>query len=182
MPDNNQTLCTRLARHLEIISDWTGKIAAWMTLAIVVTIIIALIAKNFFSDSHFYGLYSIKLSQLVIYLFGMMFMTGIAYTFKQDQHVRVDVFYRSMSVKKQALVNFIGTLLFLIPICLVLAYYNTGEVISSWNNETSKGTGGIPYVYILKTFLIVMPVLLLIQGLATLLKTGQILFSNQAGQ
>lgn len=169
-----------IVNHIEKVIQWTGIFAAGLSLAIVVSTIFVVIAKNYFYDSHFYGQNSIKLSELAIYLFAIMFMTGIAETFRQDQHVRVDVFYRKLSAKKQALVNFFGTLVLLFPVCLVILFYSSTYVFNTWN-ETAKNTGGIPFVYILKAFLLVMPVLLMLQGLASLIRNAQIAFFRNQG-
>ncbi len=117
----------------------------------------------------------LKVQDMQFYLFGIMFMAAMGYTLKHDEHVRIDIFYRSMSIRKKALVNLTGTLFFLLPVCLLILYYSWSDVLRSWSTETYRITGGMPIKYVLKTTLLVMPVLLLIQGLAELIKNLLIL-------
>ena len=87
-----------------------------------------------------------------------------------DGHVRVDIFYRPLSAKGKAWINALGTLLLLIPTCIFLLWISWEYVASSWSYfEGSRESGGIDAVFLLKTLLLIMPVLLILQGLANLL-------------
>jgi len=100
---------------------------------------------------------------------------GSAYTLKYDQHVRVDILYQSrfMSDKSRAWVNILGTLFFLIPFCTLV-------LVTAWpfvNNafyyqEGSPDPGGLPYRFILKGSLLVAFSLLILQGIADILKNS----------
>ncbi len=181
MTEPKPNLLAKIARFCESISAWTGRLAMWLTLAMVLVIILAIVLDNFFSASSLANLYLIKISEMSKYFFGMMFMLGIAYTLHHDQHVRVDIFYRKMNLKQKAIVNFVGTVVFLFPVCLVLLIVNLDYVIFNWN-ETSKDPGGLPFLYLLKTFLVIMPVLLLIQGLANLINHGRVIFQKELSE
>ena len=118
----------------------------------------------------------IALQEAMTYLHATLFMVGAAYTLKHDGHVRVDVFYQHYSEKKKALVNLIGTLILLFPTCLFILYICLPYVESSWAiGERSIEGNGLPWVYLLKTLLIIQPVLLMIQGSAEVLKNVLIL-------
>ena len=72
-------------------------------------------------------------------------MLGLAYTLKHDGHVRVDIFYRGYSAKTKALVNFVGGVLFLLPLCGLLFFVSWDYVLASWAiRETSAENNGLP--------------------------------------
>jgi len=77
-------------------------------------------------------------------------------------------------------VDLLGTLLLLTPVCIFIAWVGLDYVLKSWEvMEGSREAGGIPAVYLLKTLMIVMPALVLIQGLAWLLRSGLFLAGVQ---
>jgi TRAP-type mannitol/chloroaromatic compound transport system permease small subunit len=108
----------------------------------------------------------------------VVFMVGAAYTLQQDDHVRVDIFYRDMSRRRRAWVDLLGTLLFLLPLCAFLGYKSWDFVAASWQvAESSREPGGMPYPFVplLKSVLLVMPLLLSVQGAALLIRSLQII-------
>ena len=112
---------------------------------------------------------SIALQESVTYLHAICFMLGAAFTLQVDRHVRVDVLYRSMNLKQQALVNAVGSILFLIPICLFMLWTSYDYVLQAWTiKERSADSGGLAIVYLLKTLIPLLAVSLLAQALAEL--------------
>jgi len=136
-----------------------GRAAAWLTLALVtVTFVVVLLRYGF-------NLGWIWLQESVTYLHAMVFMLAAAWTLQGDGHVRVDIFYREASPARQALVNLLGALLFLTPFCLFLLAVGWDYVATSWQlKEGSREAGGIPLVYLLKTLILVLPALLLVES------------------
>jgi TRAP-type mannitol/chloroaromatic compound transport system permease small subunit len=119
---------------------------------------------------------SIALQESVTYMHAMLFMLGAAYTLQLNGHVRVDIFYQRFGPRGRAWVDLLGTLFLLIPVCLYILTSSWGYVTESWAvNEGSREAGGLPYVYWLKTLLVAMPLLLLLQGVAWLLRSGLLL-------
>ena len=115
----------------------------------------------------------IWLQESVVWMHAFVFMIGAAYTLQQEEHVRVDIFYRAMSPKRRAWVDCIGVLLFLLPLCVILAWTSLDYIALSWQlREASRESGGMPYplIPLLKSTLIVMPVLLGLQGVSLLLR------------
>ncbi len=102
---------------------------------------------------------------LVIYMHSLLFMLSMAYTLQEDAHVRIDIFYRALSAKKQAMVNFFGFFFLLLPFCLLMIFTSWPYVWNSWSIwEDSPQTGGLPGLFLIKTSLLLMPLLLLLQG------------------
>jgi TRAP-type mannitol/chloroaromatic compound transport system permease small subunit len=101
---------------------------------------------------------------------------GFAFTLKHDGHVRVDIFYRGFSPRLKAIVNLIGGLLFLIPFCLLIFFISWDYVLASWViRETSAENNGLPFIYLLKTLMLLMPATLVLQGIAEIIRSGLVL-------
>lgn len=142
-------------------SDWLGNSLAWLLLLMVSVMLLVVLLRYGFD----YG--SIGLQESTLYLHALTFMLGVGYTLKFDDHVRVDVFYRNFTARTKAWVDILGFCLLLLPVCLFLFFSSWEYVISSWQLlEGSPEPGGLPLVFILKTNLLLMPVLLMLQGLA----------------
>jgi len=120
------------------------------------------------------------MQESVMYLHAAVFLLGSAYTYQQNGHVRVDVFYRRFSERQQTLVNLFGCVLFLLPFSLFLSYYCWDFVFNSWSvMETSREPGGLPFVYLLKTILLVFSVSMVLQGVSEIIKHSLALLNMQ---
>jgi TRAP-type mannitol/chloroaromatic compound transport system permease small subunit len=120
----------------------------------------------------------IWLQESVVWMHGFVFMVGAAYTLQQEEHVRVDIFYREMSPKRRAWVDLIGVTVFLLPLCALLGWKAFDYVAVSWQlQEASRESGGLPYplIPLLKSILVVMPITVGLQGIALLSRCVQIL-------
>jgi len=114
---------------------------------------------------------AIPIQESIVYLHGTVFMLGIAYTLQHSGHVRVDILYQRLSIRGKTTVDLLGTVFFLFPVAIFMLWSSLDFVSFSWSlKETSAEPGGLPFVYVLKTLIPVMAILLLIQGMAELLK------------
>ncbi|MCP5091894.1 MAG: TRAP transporter small permease subunit [Gammaproteobacteria bacterium] len=116
----------------------------------------------------------IWLQESVIWMHAVVFMAGAAYTLQQEDHVRVDVFYRTMSDTRRAWVDLVGIIIFLWPLCLFLGWKSIDFIAASWRiHEASRESGGLPYplIPLLKTVLLLMPVTVALQGASLLLRS-----------
>ncbi|MDC0053311.1 TRAP transporter small permease subunit [Gammaproteobacteria bacterium] len=169
------SLITRLADIINTVTETIGRLTSWLTVAMVATVLAVVVTRYFLQIG------SIALQESVTYLHCMVFMLGLAYTLKHDGHVRVDIIYRGYSGKTKALVNVVGGVLFLLPLCCVLFYVSWDYVLASWaTKETSAENNGLPFTYLLKSLMLMMPVLLFLQGLAETVKNGLILSSGDS--
>lgn len=143
------------------ISEWTGRLIAWLTLAMVLIMFGVVVLRYGFD----YG--SIAIQESVTYLHAFVFMLGAAYTLKHDEHVRVDILYRRFGDKGRAAVDLFGTLFLLVPVSLFLIVESWDYVGQSWKLlEGSKEAGGLDLVFLLKTAIPALSVLLLIEAIA----------------
>lgn len=159
----------RLAQRIDRFSEWTGKAVYWLTLAMVV--IGAYNALVRYLDRYSgLGLSSNTYIEAQWYLFSLVFLLAAAYTLKHDAHVRVDVLYGRLSDKGKAWINVLGTLLFLIPFCILMLWVSWPSVVNSWAVwEVSPDPGGLPR-YPIKTMIPVAFLLLLVQACSLLIK------------
>jgi len=156
------------AHLIDRMSVLTGKAAAWLTLAMVIITFVVVVMRYVFDA----GL--IWLQESVVWMHAVVFMLGAAYTLQQEEHVRVDVFYRTMSAKRRAIVDLLGVLIFLFPLCAFLGWKSFDFVAASWRlQEASRESGGLPYplLPLLKTVLVLMPAAVALQGLSLLLRS-----------
>ena len=153
---------------LDRVSTFLGKTAAWLTLFMVLVTFVVVVMRYVFDA----GL--IWLQESVVWMHAFVFMVGAAYTLQQEEHVRVDIFYRDMSPQRRAWVDAMGVVVFLLPLCGFLAWKAFDFVALSWKlQEASRESGGLPYplIPLLKSILVVMPVTLGLQGVALLARS-----------
>jgi TRAP-type mannitol/chloroaromatic compound transport system permease small subunit len=160
---------------LDRFSSLLGKASAWLTLFMVLVTFVVVVLRYVFDA----GL--IWLQESVIWMHGFVFMVGAAYTLQQEEHVRVDIFYREMSPKRKAWVDLIGVAVFLLPLCALLGWKAFDYVAMSWQlQEASRESGGLPYplIPLLKSILVVMPVMVGLQGIALLSRSVRTIRSD----
>lgn len=156
----------RIVTIIDAFNRVTGNAVAWLTLAMVLVTSLV-VAMRYLLE---FGV--IWLQESVTWMHGLVFMLGAAYTLQRDEHVRVDIFYRNMSEKRRALVDALGVLLFVFPLCGFMLYESFAYVVASWSiREVSVNAGGLPYPFVplVKSALLAMPVAVALQGLAMLL-------------
>ncbi len=158
-------LLQAIADTLDRIAETTGRIIAWLTLAMVLTTATIVMLRYLFNSG------SIALQESVSYMHATVFMLGAAYTLKHDGHVRVDIIYQKLSARGRAWIDLLGTLLLLFPVCLFMLYTSMDYVTAAWTiHEGSREAGGLDGVYLLKSAIPVMALLLLLQGCSLLLR------------
>ncbi len=161
-----------MSKFLDAFSIRVGHAVSWLTLLMVLVTFVIVVMRYVFDT----GL--IWLQESLTWMHAAVFMLGAAYTLQQEQHVRVDIFYREMSDKRRAWVNLLGVLVFIFPMCAFFVYESIDYVAASWSiREVSRNSGGLPYpaVPMLKTVLVIMPVAVALQGLAMLLRAVQVI-------
>ena len=108
---------------------------------------------------------AIAAQEAVQYLHATLFMLGAAIALRAEQHVRVDIFYRNFTPRQRAWVNTLGHIVFTLPLCALIGWGSLGYVIDSWSaREASPEPGGLPFVFILKTLIPTMALLLGLQA------------------
>jgi TRAP-type mannitol/chloroaromatic compound transport system permease small subunit len=169
----------KIIQIIDRINDVIGRSISWLTLLMVIITFLVVVLRYAFSIGW------IAMQESVIYLHSLVFMLGAAYTLKRNAHVRVDIFYEKMSPRSRAWVDLLGTALLLVPFCIFIIYISWNYVSLSWSlMESSRDAGGIPAVFLLKSTIPVMAVLVMLQGIAQglrsiLLLSGQTMSTDE---
>ncbi|WP_010138057.1 TRAP transporter small permease subunit [Oceanicola sp. S124] len=156
----------RLAAVICTINAVLGTVLSWLSIGIVLVCFTVVVQRYVFAVSH------VWMQDLYIWLNGAMF-TGVAgFALLRDNHVRVDIFYRPATPRKKAVIDLVGVLLFLMPSMYVVWAYALPFVQRSWRyGEGSANVGGMPALYVLKTFILAFALLIALQGLAMVLRS-----------
>ena len=114
---------------------------------------------------------SIAIQEITIYLHALIFTVGASYTLKNNMHVRIDIFYNKFSNNLKKNINLFGTIFFLLPSCILIFITSFNYVISSiMLLESSKEAGGLPILYILKSYILLMVFTLFLQAISEIIK------------
>ncbi len=157
----------RLAGLIDACNTRFGQACAWLTLFLVIGTAIVVVLRYGF------GIGATALQEAVLYAHALVFMGASAWTLIRNAHVRVDIFYQNFSGRRQALVELLGNLLLLLPLCLFLGWSSWDYVTNSWSTlEASSESGGLKFVYLQKSIILVLVVSLLLQGISNLIKAA----------
>jgi TRAP-type mannitol/chloroaromatic compound transport system permease small subunit len=153
-------------RAISALNRVVGHLLSWLAIAIVLVCFTVVVQRYIFHTTQLW------MQDLYVWLSGAMF-TGVAgFALMRDEHVRVDILYRPWPIRKKAIADLIGTLIFLIPYVVVVLLYAWPFVSRSWRlYEGSANIGGMPGLFILKSFIIVFAVLVGLQGLAIIARS-----------
>ena len=134
-----------------------GRFISLMIPVMVILMIVIIVAR------YFLGIGLTGIQELVMYIHALIFLGCAGYVQYKDEHVRVDIFYRDASNKYKNKVNLILGILFLMPMVFVIGYFSIDLVEKSWKiKEISTEAGGLNYVYIQKTLILLFPLSLLL--------------------
>lgn len=151
-----------------------GRMFSWLALATVLACFWVVVERYLFSTTQLW------MQDLYVWLGGAMFMAVAGFSLMRDDHVRVDIFYRPASLRSKAVRDLIGVVLFLIPYCFVAWIYAYPYVQRSWVlMEPSANPGGMPGLYILKTFILMFILLVGLQGLAMAFRSVLVLAGRE---
>lgn len=154
------------ANTLDQVNAWVGRFVRWLALLLLLAQFAVVVLRYMFGTSYIWG------TETVLYLHAALFMLAAGYTLLIDGHVRVDIIYGSLGERGKALINLLGTLVFLLPTCIVLLWFTWRFTANSWAiREGSLSVGGIPAAYLLKTLIPAFALLLLIQGASLALRS-----------
>lgn len=179
-----------IIERLDALTDLSGRLVSWLVLALMLLTLMVAAPRYLLSNEGFLGLnllyldweairafyshYVNALGDAIQYVHAIIFMVGVSYALKHGDHVRIDIIYRQLGNKARARVNIAGYLILFFPMFIFLLVMSWQYVLNSWNvMETSARPGGLPFLYVLKTFLLIMPALMLLQGLAQFLRHVQ---------
>ncbi|RUT00881.1 C4-dicarboxylate ABC transporter substrate-binding protein [Chroococcidiopsis cubana SAG 39.79] len=172
-------ICTliKLSQAIDRVTDVIGSSGIWLVILLIAIGFYNVVAR-YIGRAIGIRLSSNTLIELQWYLFSLMFFLGFAYILKSGANVRVDILYTRWSEKRRALIDFLGTVFFLIPFCVLGIWVSINPVLQSWGLlpdgtwgswELSSDADGLPRAPI-KTTIIVAFATLLAQGVSQAIK------------
>ena len=151
----------RLLHGIDRISDWSGKLFAWLIVGLALVVGVE-VFKRYILNAPTAWIYDLNSM-----LYGTLFMMCGAYALAQNAHVRGDFLYGSMRPRVQAGLDLSLYILFFIPGILALIYAGYDFAALSWRiNEHSNVTADGPPVYQFKAFIPIAGSLVMLQGMA----------------
>ena len=164
----------KISNFFSQINEWVGRATAWLTGLLMMLVCYNVAARYLFNNSKAWR------TELEWHLFALIFLLGAGYALKHDKHVRVDLFYANFSEKGKALVNFLGTLIFLIPWCAIIIYASSKYAHNSWLINEGSPDNGLPARYLIKSAITLGMGLLLLQAIALLINSLSTLLGSSS--
>ena len=159
---------------IENITLKVGRTISWLVLFMTLTAFSVALLRYFFNIGF------VWMQESYIWMHGLIFLFGASYALMNDKHVRVDIFYRLTSEKIKALINIIFSILFLIPFIIVISKYSIPYILKSWDGlEKSREAGGIPFLYLYKSCLLLFCINLFFQTISLILRCLLVLSNKE---
>jgi len=158
----------RIATAIDAMNDWIGRSLAWATLGMVLVEFVIVLMRYVF------GLGSTIVQESIVYMHASVFMGCAGYALAYNAHVRCDIFYGAASLRTRAVIDLIGTVVFLLPMCVLVGWVAWPYVKASWAvmEISQEGRMGIPAVYLLKTLILAFVAVLLLQAVSLLIQSA----------
>jgi len=153
-----------MARYLswiDCLNRAAGRLAGWFLLAMVLVQVLVVLLRYVFNIGFLW------MQESVLYLHVGLALFGAGFALLNNVHVRVDVFYQTAPPRMKALIDVIGSAVFLLPLCVLIFWKGLPFAAASWSVlEGSAQPSGLPAVFLLKTSILCFALLLGLQGLA----------------
>ncbi|MEN4052509.1 MULTISPECIES: TRAP transporter small permease subunit [Sulfurimonas] len=135
-------------KFIDSITKYTAYLTAFILALLVVLVVYDATSRYLFSEG------STALQELEWHFFDVVILLSIAYTLRNNAHVRVDIFYEKFSPKTKALINIFSFIFFVLPLSFLIIYIGIGFVEMSYlQHEASSDPGGLKYRWIVKSLM-----------------------------
>jgi TRAP-type mannitol/chloroaromatic compound transport system permease small subunit len=166
MPDDMPSWMASTIVNIDKFSKWVGNVVCWILIPLIFAMTYEVLARKLFLAP---TIWAYDISR---FLYGALFMLGAAYALSKGVHIRADFLYRNFKTKNQGKIDFWLYLLFYFPGLIVFLYMTIGFVGESiQRGEKGMDTTWMPYMWPIKTCLMVGIIFLLIQGISELFKS-----------
>ncbi|ASC57473.1 TRAP transporter small permease subunit [Vibrio vulnificus] len=154
--------------YIERLFNRFGDLLGWLSsvlfILLLANVVYDVVMRYVFNDV------SIAFQEMEWHLFSAVFLLGIPFALKSGGHVRVDLFYERLSHRAQAIIDLLGTIFFLFPFCLLVAWFGIDFAKESYAlGETSGDPGGLPYRWVIKAIIPLSFLFMAISGIGLLL-------------
>ncbi len=159
---------------IDAVTEAMGRLVSWLVLYMVLMTVVNVVLR------YMYGLSLIPLLESVVYAFAIVMAVTVGWTLKHNEHVRIDIIYGRRSPRWRAVVDLLGTALFLAPVIWTLWFSALPYVQRSWGlREGSPDVSGLPFVYLLKSVILVFLAGLALQAVAFALSALRVLITGR---
>ena len=166
MPDDMPVWMSLLITKIDSFSKWVGNIVCWLTVPLILGMVYEVFARKLFLAP---TIWAYDMSR---FLYGALFMLGAGYALSKGVHIRADFLYRNFKIKTQGTIDFWLYLLFYFPGLIIFLYMTVGFVQESiMRGERGMDTTWMPFMWPIKSCLLIGIIFLLIQGVSELLKS-----------
>lgn len=163
----------RFSNAIDSIIVRAGDAASWLWPILVAVVVLQVVLRYGF------GRGSIMFEELQWHIYAVGFMIGLSYCADVDRHVRVDVLVERFTLRTRAWIELIGLTAFLAPFALIVAYEGVAYAKSAWDfSEVSAAPGGLPYRWVLKSFITIAFVLLSLSAISRITRCTTLLFNT----
>ena len=154
----------KLSQGIDAFTRWTGKRLAWLiVLAVIISAVNAIIRKSFDTSSNSW-------LELQWVLFSIVFLLCSPWTLLDNEHIRIDIVSNALPKKARNVIDVVGHVFFLFPICIVMIVTGVPFFLRSFQvNEQSGNAGGLPQ-WPAKALIMIAFAFLLVQGISELIK------------
>ena len=166
MPNDMPAWMASVITKIDLFSKWVGNIVCWITIPLILGMVYEVFARKLFLAP---TIWAYDMSR---FLYGALFMLGAGYALSKGVHIRADFLYRNFKTKTQGLIDFWLYLIFYFPGLIVFFYMTLGFVQESiMRGERGMDTTWMPFMWPIKSCLLIGIMFLLIQGVSELLKS-----------
>ncbi len=155
----------RLADGIEAVVDRIGRVMAWLVLAVVFLLFVQNPLREYLGRGQFLANDMGQLAHAAV------FMIGVAYAWRWDRQVRMDLLYRGMGPRAKAVVNLLGTLFLLLPWLAVVTWDAVPTAIDSVRHVEGFPESGSPGFFVMKSLLIAFAATLGLQAAAVIARS-----------
>lgn len=155
----------KLERGFDKFADIIGLITAIAMVLMILNVFYDVVMRYFFRSG------SIAMQEMEWHLFSVIILLGVAYTLKEDGHVRVDLIYDRLVPKKKAVINMVGAILFILPLALLVGISSIDNAVEAFASmEQSGDPGGLTNRWIVKALIPLSFLLLIITTIGFFIK------------
>jgi len=159
----------RLTGHIDALCDAVGRWAAWLVPVVIALLFGQLPLREWVGGGHILANDFGQIAHAAVFMF------GLSYALRWDRHIRMDVFYRRWSPRRQALVNLVGCVFFVVPWCGVMIVFGWSIMVRAVEAlERFPETWSAGY-FLFKVILILAMALVALQALAVAARAAVVL-------
>ena len=155
----------KLEQKFDKFADYIGAITSIAIVLMILNVFYDVIMRYFFNTG------DIAMQEMEWHLFSVVILFGMAYTLKEDGHVRVDIVYDNLAINKKAMINMIGAVIFIMPAAFLIGISSIDNAVEAFKSmEISGDPGGLHYRWIVKALIPISFLLLIITNVGFFIK------------